>query len=129
MLGTNCERSADAPAAALKNTSNVMWVSTCTDCCNATAVVARNAPSPPFCRKRVLNASPPTPAGVVVAAKVLATCMTVSVRNLTNPSAHAHSAAAAPTYFSAETANPASAHHQFALRNSEKNTGTELMNG
>ena len=37
-------------------------------------VVARIGDSPPpFCRYRVDSASPPTPAGVVVAAKVLAT--------------------------------------------------------
>ena len=77
----------------------------------------------------MLSASPPTPAGVVVAANVFATCITVSDRNFTMPSAHAHSAAAAPTYFSADTASPSSAHHQLADRSSEKNTGAELMNG
>ncbi len=128
-LGTNCDRSADAPAAALKMISSVRWVITCTDCCRATAVVARSAPSPPFCRNRVLSASPPTPAGVVVAAKVFATCMMLRLRKLTRPSAHAHSAVPAPRYFSADTASPASAHHQLADRSSEKNTGTELMNG
>ncbi len=92
-------------------------------------MAARSAPSPPFCRNRALNASPPTPAGVVVAAKVLATCMSVRLRKLTNPSAQAHSAAAAPTYFSAETANPSRPHHQFAVRSSDRNVGTVLMNG
>ena len=111
---------ADAPAAALKKISSATWVMTCTDCCSATAAVARSAPSPPFCRNRVLSASPPTPAGVVVAAKVLATCMIVRFRKLTSPSAHAHNAAAAPTYVSADTASPSSAHHQFAVRSSEK---------
>ena len=75
------------------------------------------------------SARPPTPAGVVVAANVLATCMIVRFLKLTNPSAHAHNAAAAPTYFNAETASPSSAHHQFAVRSSEKNAGTVLMNG
>ncbi len=102
----NATRSADAPAKALNRISSAMWVTTCTDCCSATAVAARSAPSPPFCRNRALNASPPTPAGVVVAAKVLATCISVRLRKLTSPSAHAHSAAAAPTYFSADTARP-----------------------
>ena len=102
---------------------------TCTDCCSATAVVARSAPRPPFCRNRVLSASPPTPAGVVVAANVLATCMIARFRKLTNPSAQAHNAAAAPTYFNADTASPSSAHHQFAVRSSEKNVGTVLMKG
>ena len=53
----------------------------------------------------------------------------VRSRKLTRPSAHAHSAAAAPTYFSADTARPSSAHHQFAVRSSERNAGTVLMNG
>ena len=46
---------------------------TCTVCCNATAAVARMVDRPLFCRNLVLSASPPTPAGVVVAANVLAT--------------------------------------------------------
>ena len=77
----------------------------------------------------MLSASPPTPAGVVVAANLLATCMTIRLQKLTKPSAHAHNAAAAPTYVNADTARPSSAHHQFAVRNSVKNVGTELMNG
>ena len=32
-------------------------------------------------------------------------------------------------YVSADTASPSSAHHQFAVRSSEKNVGTVLMNG
>ena len=39
--GTKCDRSADAPAAALKKISSATCVSTCTDCCSATAAVAR----------------------------------------------------------------------------------------
>ena len=88
---------------------------TCTVCCSATAAVARNAPRPPFCRNRVDSANPPTPAGVVVAANVLATCMITRFLKLTSPSAQAHNAAAAPIYVSAETASPSSAHHQFAV--------------
>src|ERR1700754_4938913 len=127
--GTKWDRLADAPANALNKISNTTWVTTCTDCCRATAVAARNAPSPPFCRNLALSARPPTPAGVVVAAKVLATCISVRLRKLTSPSAQAHSAAAAPRYFSADTAKPSSAHHQFAVRSSDKNVGTVLMNG
>ena len=77
----------------------------------------------------MLRARPPTPAGVVVAAKVLATCMIARFENFTRPDAHAQSAAAAPTYVSADTVRPRSAHHQLAVRNSEKNAGTVLMNG
>ena len=128
-LGTKCDRLAETPAAAQKKISSPTWVITCTDCCNATAVVARNGSIPPFCRYLALSARPPTPAGVVVAAKVLATCMTIRPHRLTNPSAHAHNAAAAPTYVSPDTASPSRAHHQFAVRNSVKNVGTELMNG
>ena len=62
------------------------------------------------------SARPPTPAGVVVAAKVLATCMITRFLKLTSPSAHAHNAAAAPIYVNADTASPSSAHHQFAVR-------------
>src|SRR5262245_44161170 len=101
----------------------------CTACCSATAAVARSAPRPPFCRNRVDSAKPPTPAGVVVAANVLATCMMTRFLKLTSPSAHAHNAAAAPIYVNADTASPASAHHQFAVLSSEKKAGTVLMNG
>ncbi|CNI21166.1 Uncharacterised protein [Mycobacterium tuberculosis] len=52
---------------------------------------------PLFCRNRVLSARPPTPAGVVVAAKVLATCAIDSFQKFTVPSVLAHNAAAAPT--------------------------------
>ena len=72
--GTKCDRFIDAPATVLNKISSTRCMITCTDCCNATAVVARIGDSPPpFCRYRVDSASPPTPAGVVVAAKVLAT--------------------------------------------------------
>ncbi len=98
VLGTKCDRSADAPAATLKKISSVTCVITCTACCNATAAVARIVPRPAFCRNRVLSARPPTPAGVVVAAKVFANCMMTRLRKLTTPEAHAHNAAAAPTY-------------------------------
>ena len=97
VLGTKCDRFADVPATTLKKISSATWVITWTDCCSATAAVARSAPRPPFCRNRVLSARPPTPAGVVVAAKVLATCMIARLRKLTSPDAQAHSAAAAPT--------------------------------
>ena len=127
--GTKWDRSAEAPAATLKKISNATWVMTCTVCCSATAAVARSAPRPPFCRNRVDSASPPTPAGVVVAANVLATCMIARFLKLTSPSAHAHNAAAAPIYVNADTASPSSAHHQFAVLSSEKNAGTVLMNG
>src|SRR5687768_13289646 len=106
-----------------------MWVITWTDCCSATAVVACIGVRPPFCRYLALRASPPTPAGVVVAANLLATCMTIRPHSLTTPSAAAHSAAAAPRYVSIDAANPRSANHQFAVRNSVRNVGTELMNG
>ncbi len=128
-MGTKRDRSADAPAATEKKMSSATWVITCTACCTATAAVARTVPRPAFCRKRVLSASPPTPAGVVVAAKVLANCMITRLRNDTIPDAHAHSPAAAPTYVNAETARPISAHHQLALRSSWKNAGTVEMNG
>ena len=82
--GTKCPRSIDAPATVLNKISNARWMITCTDCCSATAAVARTAVSPPFCRYRVLSASPPTPAGVVVAAKVLATCTIDSFQKLTD---------------------------------------------
>ena len=75
------------------------------------------------------SARPPTPAGVVVAANVLATCMIVRFLKLTMPSAEAHKAAAAPTYVNADKVSPINAHHQFAVRSSEKNAGTVLMNG
>jgi len=127
--GTKCDRSADAPAKAVKKISSATWVITWTVCCKATAAVARSAPSPDFCRNLVLSARPPTPAGVVVAANVLATCMIVRFLKLTMPSAQAHSAAAAPTYVNADTARPSNAHHQFAVLSSEKNAGTVLMNG
>src|ERR1700741_4661626 len=100
----------------LNRISNTRCMITCTDCCSATAVVARTADSPPpFCKYLVLSASPPTPAGVVVAAKVLAACAIESLQKLTDSSALAHSAAAAPTYVSADITKPRSAHHQFAL--------------
>ncbi len=70
---------------------------TCTVCCSATAAVARMVDRPLFCKNRVLSASPPTPAGVVVAAKVLATCAIDSFQKFTVPSVQAHNAAAAPT--------------------------------
>ena len=66
---------------------------------------------------------------MVVAANLLATCMTIRPHSVTNPSAHAHSAAAAPTYVSTDAASPSSANHQFAVRSSVRNVGTELMNG
>ena len=113
-LGTNRDRLAETPAAVENKISNPMCVITCTDCCNATAVVERNGLIPPFCRYLALSASPPTPAGVVVAANLLATCMTIRPHRLTNPSAHAHNAAAAPTYVNPDAARPSSAHHQFA---------------
>ena len=113
----------------LNKISNTRWTITCTDCCSATAAVARSVLRPAFCKNRVLSASPPTPAGVVVAAKVLATCVIDSFQKLTDPSAQAHNAAAAPTYVSADTVRPSSAHHQFAVLSSEKNVGTVLMNG
>jgi hypothetical protein len=72
--GTNGDGLADTPTA-LKKINSDTWVMTWTDCCSATVVVARSAPRPPFCRNRVLSARPPTPAGVVVAANLLATCM------------------------------------------------------
>ena len=59
--------------------------------------MARIADIPPFCKNRVLSARPPTPAGVVVAAKVLATWAIESRQKLTVPSVQAHNAAAAPT--------------------------------
>src|SRR6201996_6070497 len=96
--GTKCLRSIDAPATVLNKISNMRWVITCTDCCSATAAVSRIADRPAFCKNRVLSASPPTPAGVVVAAKVLATCAIDSFQKLTVPSVQAHNAAAAPTY-------------------------------
>ena len=77
----------------------------------------------------MLSASPPTPAGVVVAAKVLATWATESRQKLTVSSAEAHRAAAAPTYVDADITKPSSAHHQFAWRSSEKKVGTVLMKG
>src|ERR1700758_750583 len=95
--GTKCLRSIDAPATVLNKISNMRWTITCTDCCSATAAVARIADSPLFCKNRVLSASPPTPAGVVVAAKVLATCAIDSFQKFTVPSVQAHNAAAAPT--------------------------------
>lgn len=64
-----------------------------------------------------------------MAANVLATCMIARLRKLTSPEAQAHSAAAAPRYVNADTASPSSAHHQFAVRNSEKKAGTVLMKG
>ncbi|PQM46460.1 hypothetical protein C1Y40_03373 [Mycobacterium talmoniae] len=96
-LGTKCDRSADAPAAVLKMISSATCTITCTDCCNATAAVARSVLSPPLTRNRVESANPPTPAGVVVAANVLATCMIDRFRKLTAPLAQAHNAPAAPT--------------------------------
>ncbi|COW84233.1 Uncharacterised protein [Mycobacterium tuberculosis] len=60
---------------------------------------------------------------------MLATCMIDSFQKPTSPSAQAHNAAAAPTYVSADTARPSSAHHQFAVRSWEKNVGTVLMKG
>ena len=80
----------------LNKITNTTWTITCTACCSATAAVARKVVRPLFCRNRVLSASPPTPAGVVVAAKVLATCMIDSFQKLTRPSAQAHNAPAAP---------------------------------
>src|SRR5271156_2380401 len=128
-FGTKWDRSVPAPAAVLKKISNTMCMITCIDCCSATAVVARVVLRPLFCRIRVLSASPPTPAGVVVAAKVLATCAIDSRQKFTDSSALAHSAAAAPTYVDAEIARPSSAHHQLALPSALKNVGTVLMNG
>ena len=52
-----------------------------------------------------------------------------ALQKVTAPSAQAHNAAAAPTYVSADIIKPSSAHHQFAVRSSEKNVGTVLMNG
>ena len=75
-----CERFVSRPATIEKKISKPTWVTTWTVCCSATAAVARTVPSPPFCRNRTLSASPPTPAGVVVAAKVLATCMIKRLR-------------------------------------------------
>ena len=75
------------------------------------------------------SANPPTPAGVVVAANVFATCMIARFLKLTNPSALAHNAAAAPRYVNADTVSPSRAHHQFAVLSSAKNAGTVLMNG
>src|ERR1035441_10525840 len=114
-LGTKCDRSVAAPAAVLKKISNRTCMITCIDCCNATAVVARVVLSPLFCRIRVLSASPPTPAGVVVAAKVLATWAIDSRQKFTDSSALAHNAAAAPRYVDAEIASPSTAHHQLAV--------------
>ena len=68
--GTKCDRSAEAPAATLKMISSTTWVMTCTACCMATAAVARTVLKPLLCRNRTASARPPTPAGVVVAAKV-----------------------------------------------------------
>src|SRR6201993_3760660 len=128
--GTKCERSIDAPATVLNKISNTRCMITWTDCWSATAVVARTADSPPpFCRYRVLSASPPTPAGVVVAAKVLATCAIDSFQKFTDSPALAHNAAAGPAYVSADITKPNRAHRQFAVLNSEKNVGTVLMNG
>src|SRR5580693_4754235 len=79
-FGTKCDRSVDAPAAVLNRISSATCEITCTDCCNATAAVARTVLSPPFCKNRVLSASPPTPAGVVVAAKVQATVSSIRWR-------------------------------------------------
>src|ERR1700761_9007162 len=109
-FGTKWDRSVPAPAAVLNRISNRTCMITCIDCCSATAVVARTAVSPLFCRIRVLNARPPTPAGVVVAAKVLATWAIDSLQKFTFSSADAHNAVAAPTYVDAEMASPSSAH-------------------
>src|SRR5689334_9666543 len=128
-LGTKRERLADTPAAVLKKISSRTCVITCTDCCNATAVVARIGVRPPFCRYLALSARPPTPAGVVVAANLLATCMTIRPHSLTTPSAAAHSADAAPRYVSPDAAGPSSANHQFAARNPAPPVRAELLNG
>src|SRR5947209_3416238 len=128
-FGTKWDRSVPAPAAVLNRISSSTCMITCIDCCSATAVVARVVLSPLFCRIRVLSASPPTPAGVVVAAKVLATWATDSRQKLTDSSALAHNAAAAPTYVDAEMARPSTAHHQLACDSALKNVGTVLMNG
>jgi hypothetical protein len=55
--------------------------------------------------------------------------MIARLRKLTRPEAQAHNAAAAPRYVRADTANPSNANHQLAVRSSEKNAGTVLMNG
>src|ERR1700691_752946 len=128
-FGTKWDRSVPAPATVLKKISNTTCMITCIDCCSATAVGARVVLSPLFCRIRVLSARPPTPAGVVVAAKVLATCAIDSFQKSTDSSADAHNAAAAPTYVDAEMASPSTAHHQLALLSALKNVGTVLMNG
>ena len=119
----------DAPATALKKISSARCTITCTACCSATAAVARIADRPLFCRYRVLSASPPTPAGVVVAAKVLATWTIDSCQNSpsrrcrpTTPRRPPHTSGPTPPGRAAPTTSSRSSARK-------KNVGAVLMKG
>ena len=108
------ERSADAPAATLKKISSATWVITWTDCCSATAAVARSVPRPAFCRNRCSRQAADTGRGGGRGERV------GGLHDDQIAEAHRFRRRwptrryLAPTYVNADTVSPSSAHHQFA---------------